>query len=103
MQDDLNRPLGLKRDPESRFGRPVAWLPLAFAGLGLIAISLIAFIIITGDRKNSIAIGRATGLPGSIDRIARLARSLEDRGIALVPVSAAASVKSQPRADARQR
>jgi hypothetical protein len=32
-----------------------------------------------------------------------LARSLEDRGIALVPVSAAASVKSQPRADARQR
>ncbi|MBV8850495.1 MAG: divergent polysaccharide deacetylase family protein [Methylobacteriaceae bacterium] len=51
MQDDLNRPLGLEREPASRFGRPVAWLPLAFGGLGLIAVSLIAFIIITGDRN----------------------------------------------------
>jgi polysaccharide deacetylase 2 family uncharacterized protein YibQ len=50
MQDDLNRPLGLEREPASRFGRPVAWLPLAFGGLGLIAASLIAFVIITGDR-----------------------------------------------------
>lgn len=54
-------------------------------------------------RKNGVAVGWATGLPGSIERIARFARSLEDRGIALVPVSAAASVKSRPRADARER
>jgi polysaccharide deacetylase 2 family uncharacterized protein YibQ len=51
MQDDLNRPLGLEREPASRFGRPVAWTPLAFGGLGLIAISLIAFVLITGDRN----------------------------------------------------
>jgi uncharacterized protein len=50
MQDDLNRPLGLERRPEGRLGRPVAWLPLAFGGLGLIAISLVAFVIITGNR-----------------------------------------------------
>jgi polysaccharide deacetylase 2 family uncharacterized protein YibQ len=50
MQDDLNRPLGLERRPEHRLGRPVAWLPLAFGGLGLIAISLIAFVIITANR-----------------------------------------------------
>jgi polysaccharide deacetylase 2 family uncharacterized protein YibQ len=52
MQDDLNRPLGLERQRESRFGRPVAWLPLAFGGLGLIAVSLIAFVIITGNRDS---------------------------------------------------
>jgi polysaccharide deacetylase 2 family uncharacterized protein YibQ len=51
MQDDLNRPLGLEREPASRFGRPVAWTPLAFGGLALIAISLIAFVLITGDRN----------------------------------------------------
>ncbi len=39
-------------------------------------------------RKNGSAIGWATGLPLSIERIARFARSLEDKGIALVPVSA---------------
>ncbi|MEA2840844.1 MAG: uncharacterized protein QOF41_2174 [Methylobacteriaceae bacterium] len=51
MSDDLNRPLGLDRDAASRIGRPVAWVPLAFAGLGLVAISLIAFVMITGDRN----------------------------------------------------
>jgi polysaccharide deacetylase 2 family uncharacterized protein YibQ len=51
MADDLNRPLGLDADATTRFGRPVAWVPLAFAGLGIVAISLIAFIIITGDRN----------------------------------------------------
>jgi polysaccharide deacetylase 2 family uncharacterized protein YibQ len=50
MADDLNRPLGLERDPATRFGKPVAWIPLAFAGLGLIAVSLIAFVAVTGDR-----------------------------------------------------
>src|SRR5438270_7353385 len=51
MQDDLNRPLGLEREPASRFGRPVAWTLLAFGGLGLVAILLIAFVVITGDRN----------------------------------------------------
>jgi len=52
-------------------------------------------------RKNGSAIGWATGLPLSIERIARFARSLEDKGIALVPVSAVASVKARPSVDAR--
>jgi polysaccharide deacetylase 2 family uncharacterized protein YibQ len=51
MVDDLNRPLGLDREAPSRFGRPVAWLPLAFGGLGLVAVSLVAFVVITSDRS----------------------------------------------------
>jgi polysaccharide deacetylase 2 family uncharacterized protein YibQ len=54
-------------------------------------------------RKNGVAIGWATGLPAGIDRIARFARSLEDRGIALVPVSAAISAAPRPSADAKER
>jgi hypothetical protein len=38
----------------------------------------------------------------SIERIARFARTLEERGVALVPVSAAASAKS-PSADTKER
>jgi polysaccharide deacetylase 2 family uncharacterized protein YibQ len=57
----------------------------------------------TAARKNGLAIGSATGLPVSIDRIARFARTLEERGIALVPVSAAASIPSRPSADAKER
>jgi polysaccharide deacetylase 2 family uncharacterized protein YibQ len=54
-------------------------------------------------KKNGFALGSATGLPVSVERIARFARTLEERGIALVPVSAAASVKARPSADARAR
>jgi polysaccharide deacetylase 2 family uncharacterized protein YibQ len=54
-------------------------------------------------RKNGVAIGWATGLPVNIERIARFARALEDRGIALVPVSAATSVAPRPSADAKER
>ena len=50
-------------------------------------------------RKNGFAIGSATGLPTSIDRIARFARALEERGIALQPVSAMTSAVSRPSAD----
>ena len=51
MADDLNRPLGLAREPASRFVRPVAWLPLAFGGLVMVAVALVAFVVITGDRN----------------------------------------------------
>ncbi|GAC1334052.1 MAG: hypothetical protein NVSMB26_16140 [Beijerinckiaceae bacterium] len=51
MADDLNAPLGLDREPETRFKRPVRWLRIAFAGLGLVALSLVAFVLITGDRR----------------------------------------------------
>jgi polysaccharide deacetylase 2 family uncharacterized protein YibQ len=54
-------------------------------------------------RKNGFALGSASGLPVNVDRIARFARTLEERGIALVPVSAATSFKSRPSADARER
>ena len=40
-------------------------------------------------RDKGIAIGTANALPQSIERVARFARGLEARGIALVPVSAA--------------
>jgi polysaccharide deacetylase 2 family uncharacterized protein YibQ len=49
--DDLNRPLGLDGPSPSRFDRPVAWLRFAFAGLALLALSLIAFVLVTGDRN----------------------------------------------------
>ena len=42
-------------------------------------------------REKGIAIGTANALPQSIERVARFARGLEARGIALVPVSAAFS------------
>jgi len=40
--------------------------------------------------KNGIAVGRASALPVSIDRIVRWAKGAEARGITLVPVTAAA-------------
>lgn len=43
----------------------------------------------TGARSGNLAIGTASALPLSIERIARWAGSLADRGIQLVPVSAA--------------
>src|SRR5947209_18412192 len=79
MADDLNRPLGLDRDATTRFGRPVAWLPLAFGGLAVIALSLIAFVIITGDRDG--------GEPFAIARIEQ-ERSL---GIPAAPAPVATS------------
>jgi polysaccharide deacetylase 2 family uncharacterized protein YibQ len=42
-------------------------------------------------RERGIAVGMATALPVSIDRIAQWAKAAEGRGIVLVPVSAAAS------------
>ncbi|MBV9633280.1 MAG: divergent polysaccharide deacetylase family protein [Methylobacteriaceae bacterium] len=41
-------------------------------------------------RKKGLAVGSANGLPVTIERIARWAHALEGRGIALVPLSAAA-------------
>lgn len=40
-------------------------------------------------RGRGIAIGIANGVPATAERVARFARALEERGIALVPVSAA--------------
>ena len=42
-------------------------------------------------RERGIAVGVATALPVSIDRIAQWVKAAEGRGIVLVPVSAAAS------------
>ena len=81
MQDDLNRPLGLEREPASRFGRPVAWTLLAFGGLGLVAILLIAFVVITGDRNG--------GEPYAIARI----EQEKPASLAAPPAPAAAPLK----------
>lgn len=51
-------------------------------------------------RKNGSALGIASALPGSVEQVARFARSLEARGIALVPVSALAS--RQPKISAQR-
>jgi polysaccharide deacetylase 2 family uncharacterized protein YibQ len=40
-------------------------------------------------REKGVAVGVATGLPDTVDRIARFAGAIEKRGIALAPVSAA--------------
>ncbi len=50
-------------------------------------------------RDKGLAIGSATALPVTIEHVARFARGLEARGIALVPVSAAAQWRARPSAD----
>jgi polysaccharide deacetylase 2 family uncharacterized protein YibQ len=42
-------------------------------------------------RSRGVAVGAASALPVSIDRIARWAKAAEARGITLVPVSAVAN------------
>ncbi|MDF2118482.1 divergent polysaccharide deacetylase family protein [Roseiarcaceae bacterium H3SJ34-1] len=42
-------------------------------------------------RAKGMAVGVASGLPATVDRIARFSRALENRGITLVPVSALAA------------
>ncbi len=49
-------------------------------------------------RDKGMALGTATGLPVSIDKIARFAKGLEARGIALVPVSSLAARSTGPTA-----
>jgi uncharacterized protein len=51
-------------------------------------------------RANGVAIGVAAALPASVDHVGRWARSLEGRGIALVPLSAVASRDPGPAARA---
>ena len=51
-------------------------------------------------RKNGSALGVASALPASVEQVNRFARSLESRGIALVPVSALA--KGPPRPSAQR-
>lgn len=55
-------------------------------------------------RQNGAAIGFASALPAAVARIARFARDLERRGLALVPVSALAGGQtvSEPRAGRRK-
>ena len=50
-------------------------------------------------RQKGSAVGSASGLPATVDRIARFAKSLEGRGIALAPLSALA--QAPPSASAR--
>ena len=45
----------------------------------------------TNARTKGLVIGAITAMPGNLDKIARFARALEGRGIALVPLSAAAT------------
>ena len=51
-------------------------------------------------RQKGSAVGSASGLPATVDRIARFAKSLEARGVALVPLSALAIASMTPTARA---
>ena len=51
-------------------------------------------------RANGVAVGMATALPVSIERVARWARGLEARGVALTPLSALATRSPGPAAQA---
>ena len=46
-------------------------------------------------RERGIAVGMASALPVSIERIAKWAKSAESRGLQLVPITAAASKAKQ--------
>lgn len=52
-------------------------------------------------REKGTAVGVATGLPETVDRIARFTAGLEKRGIALVPVSALVAKTARPTARIR--
>ncbi len=54
----------------------------------------------TQAREKGVAIGFANATPAAIAHVARFARDLERRGIALAPVSAALGPRSGPAADA---
>ncbi len=53
-------------------------------------------------RQKGFALGVASAIPASIDRVGRFARGLENRGVALVPASAALERAGEPRAEARR-
>jgi polysaccharide deacetylase 2 family uncharacterized protein YibQ len=46
-------------------------------------------------REHGFAIGMASGLPVSIERIAKWAKAAESRGLQLVPITAVASKAKQ--------
>lgn len=50
----------------------------------------------TVARAQGSAIGVVSGLPASVDKVAAFARRLEDKGIALVPVSAVIAARAAP-------
>ena len=49
-------------------------------------------------RQNGVAVGFGSGLPAAVDRIARFAKTLEGRGIALTPLSATIRNRATPTA-----
>jgi uncharacterized protein len=53
-------------------------------------------------RQQGFALGVASAIPQSIERVARFARGLESRGVALVPASAVFSRPNTPQADSRR-
>ena len=53
-------------------------------------------------RQKGFALGVASAIPGSIDKLSRFAKGLENRGIALVPASVALGREREPQAEARR-
>jgi polysaccharide deacetylase 2 family uncharacterized protein YibQ len=53
-------------------------------------------------RQKGFALGVASAIPASIERVGRFARALENRGVALVPASAALERGAEPKAEARR-
>jgi hypothetical protein len=59
-EDDLDAPLGLDRGPPPAWSREIPWRGLAFIGVGIVAASLIAFILVTDDGMGGEPFAKAT-------------------------------------------
>ena len=91
-EDDLDAPLGLDRGAPPASPREIPWRGLAFAGIGIVAASLVAFIFITDDGMGGEPFAMATIEPAPPPPVAA------DRRLVVAPaaVASAAEVDTTP-------
>ncbi len=103
--DDGTSPQSLVASVAPRLGLPAARADLVIdAKAAPESVEAALARLETLARQNGAAIGFASALPAAVTRIARFARDLERRGVALAPVSAlvGAQTVSEPRAGRRK-
>jgi polysaccharide deacetylase 2 family uncharacterized protein YibQ len=90
--DDGGSPRTLAPALAQRLGAPFAMADVAIdADPAPAAIDAALARLESVARQKRVAIGFASGLPAGVDLVARFARTLSGRGVALVPLSAAAA------------
>jgi hypothetical protein len=90
--DDGTSPRSLARDQAAALSLPFAAADVAIdADPSPQAIEAALVRLEALARSNGVAIGVASALPASLERVGRWARGLEARGVALVPLSAVAA------------